>query len=565
MQEMNHQPYPPYSNSSQPPYPQQYPGSVPPVPPQISQEQQMFQQTFQPQYPSPARKRAYFGTDRKGIVFALLLLCLSVLCANSYIYATRPGLGASIFTVAIFFTLAVYLFKKRKKVTFYGIFASLAYLAFAVSFSITGSNIFLVINALFVLSGVIYTEFMQQRRYDGFRSIGDLCHTMFVLTFGRMHYGVYALFHRQSSDGSVQKRKASGVLIGIAIAVPFLIIIIPLLILSDAAFENLLSNLTMESVMEIVVSVLLGILVFVLLFGRALCIPREERKPAEKRSGNGLDPVIIITFLSMILAIYVVYLFTQLAYFFNGFAGLLPKGYSVAEYARRGFFEMTAICAINLLIVFLATLLCRKREDKSPRAVRVLSLFVCIFSILLAATVLSKLVLYISSFGMTRLRILTSLFTALLLVVFIAVSIRLFKKNVPYMKIALVTASLLLLFATFADTDRLVAAYNIRAYQSGKLDSIDMETIDELDSYTVVPYVFELINDKDPYVAKDAKCILSRHADRIFRITQGEDNAHIIDRMDADWRGWSYAKQQAADLLEENLSSYYLIRNNRYR
>lgn len=535
MQEMN-----------QPSFPQQYytyvPQPQPPVQKQVSSSVQ-----------SPIRK-PYFGTDRNGVVFALILLCLSVLCVNSYLFARRPGLGASIYTVAILFTLATYLFKKRKTVTFYGIFCMIAYLAFAVSFSVTGSFSFFAVNALFVLSGVIYLEFMEQRKYDGFRSIGDLCRAMFVLTFGRVHYGVYALFHKSAADGTIQKRKASGVLIGIAIAVPFLAIIIPLLILSDAAFENLLSNITLSTLIEILLSVIFGVLVFVLLFSRALCIPREKRSASEKKARSGLEPVILVTFLSMIAALYVVYLFTQIAYFFNGFAGLLPDGFSVAEYARRGFFEMSIICAINLLIVFLANLLCKKSDGKTPRAVKLLSLFLCIFSLFLAATVLSKIGLYIHSFGMTRLRILTSLFTILLAVIFIAVSFHLFRKNVPYMKITLVAATLLLLFATYADVDRLVAAYNIRAYQSGKLDSIDMETISELHSPTVIPYVFELVDDADTKVSVQAKRILSAHADRILRTEVYSPSGIPVNAKQkrTDWRGWSYAEQQAADLLEEN-------------
>ena len=44
--------------------------------------------------------------------------------------------------------------------------------------------------------------------------------------------------------------------------------------------------------------------------------------------------------LGMISLVYVLYLVSQLAYFSGGFSGILPKGYTMAEYARRGFFEM---------------------------------------------------------------------------------------------------------------------------------------------------------------------------------------------------------------------------------
>ncbi len=523
-------------------------------------EERVFAETFSPRIDPPVRK-AFFGSDRNSIIFALILACLSILCVNSYVFAPQPGLGASIFTVAIFFTLAAYLFKKRKAVTFYGVFCCAAYLVLAVSFSVTGSNGFLIVNLLFVLSGVIYMEFMQRQKSDGFRFIGGLCRAMFILTFGRIHYGVYALFHKEGSDGAVQKRKAGGVLIGAAIAFPFLIIIVPLLISSDAAFESLFSSITADTVREILVSLFLGALVFILLFSRAICIPREEQKTYEKMSGRGMEPVIILTFLSMVSGIYVIYLFTQLAYFINGFAGLLPEGYSVAEYARRGFFEMSIICAINLLIVFLANLLCRKTDGKTPRAVKILSLFLCVFSLFLAATVLSKIILYIGSFGMTRLRILTSLFTILLVIIFISVAIGLFRKNVPYVRIALAAAAVLLLFATYADTDRLIAAYNIRAYQSGSLSSIDMVTISELDSHTVVPYVFDLLHDKNADVSRAAKGILSAHAEQIFKIS--DDRSSIEKHWESDWRAWNLAEQQAADLLANEFDKYYIA--NTYR
>ena len=544
-------------NNPYPPDLDQYFGNNAPVQPPILQPYQQPEQT-------PVVSRPFFGTDRKTIVFALILLCLSVLCTNSFLFGQRPGLGASIFTVALFFTLAAYLYNKKKTVTFYGVFACAAYLAFALSFCLTGNRdaILLVIPAMFVLSGVIYMEFMKQRRYNGFRSVGDFCRTSFVLTFGRIHYGVFALFHKDAPDGTLQKRKSGGVLLGIAIAVPFLLIIIPLLIKSDAAFENLLSKLTFSTIIEIAISVAFGGLLFLLLLGRALCIPREEQEPAEVQTGRGMESVIVISFLSMISAVYVVYLLSQFAYFFNGFAGILPGGYSVAEYARRGFFEMSIICAINLLIVFLANLICRKKDGRTPRAVTILSLFLCIFSLLLAATVLSKIGLYIHSFGMTHLRILTFLFTILLFVVFISVSIRLFNKKVPYMKIALVTATLLLLFAVFADTDRLVAAYNIRAYQSGKLDSIDMDTISELDSHAVVPYVMDLIDDPDYYVVIKAKDILSAHADSLILIQYTESGKSF--GRDTDWRSWNLAEQEAVELLEKEFNNYYTS-SYRYR
>ena len=104
----------------------------------------------------------------------------------------------------------------------------------------------------------------------------------------------------------------------------------------------------------------------------------------------------------------------------------LPKDFTVAEYARRGFFEMCAIVAINLGLIVLAAGLCRKEQGRVPGPVKGLALFLCVFSLILVATALSKMVLYMGSFGLTRLRVLTSVFMVFLGLVVAAEAVKLF-------------------------------------------------------------------------------------------------------------------------------------------
>ena len=105
---------------------------------------------------------------------------------------------------------------------------------------------------------------------------------------------------------------------------------------------------------------------------------------------------------------------------------------------------------------------------------------------------------------MTHLRIYTSVFMIFLAVVFLAVSLRLFIWKIPYMKIAVVTASLLLIATCFANVDGVVAQYNVTAYKTGKLETIDMDTLQVLDRDSAVPWLLELMDDKNPDVAKEA-------------------------------------------------------------
>lgn len=510
----------------------------------------------------PPRLTPYRASTRRDMVFALLLVVFSILCADFYFWG-GAGPAAGVATVCLLLTGAVYLWRSRKAVTAYGCFCCAVCLACALSLVFNDSFKFLSVLTMILCAALAVLEFMQLRSHtDGsFRSIGDVCYVVFALTFGRLADGGYALFHKEGEDGSPERRKTGSVFLGLVIAVPVLFIIVPLLVLSDAAFESMVNLLDFEHLSEFIGAAVLGLGLFLLLFGQLFSLPRCEREPAERSERRGVEPIVIVTFLSAVALVYVLYLFSQLAYFFSAFRGLLPESYSVAEYARRGFFEMSLLCAINLLIIFLSHLLCRKREEKAPLAVRLLCLFLCVFSLILAATSLSKIILYVDSFGMTRLRILTSIFTVLLIVIFLAVIFRLFCKKTPYMKITLIAASLLLLVTAYANVDRVIAAYNVGAYQSGKLSSIDMDTLEYLDSNAVVPYLWELTGDADQNVAQQAKILLSARADSLYSIRYNVSNGtHELGKPLYDWRSRDLTTARAMALLEEHFDEYYILK-----
>lgn len=500
----------------------------------------------------PLRKAA----NSRDLIFAAIFALLLVLAANFYLWG-GAGLGAAVVTSLTYIVALTYLAAHRCRVTLYGIVCGLAYLAGAASlvFSNHGFIKFLMSLCLMILGTVSIMEAMGLRssKDSSYRTLGDFFYTAFGLSFGSIGRCVYALFHKETADSN-ENRKIGVVLVGVACALPILFIIVPLLMSSDAAFSGLFEKFSSDRLGEMVGSLIFGLFAALLIFGRLFSAPLMERKQKEATGTGGIVPAAICAFLSTIALVYVVYLFSQLAYFFNAFSGLLPEDFTVAEYARRGFFEMCAVCAINLFIIFLATLLCKKDKPTAPLAVRLISLFFCIFSLVLIATSLSKMFLYIDSFGMTRLRIYTSLFMLFLAVLFLAVSLRLFIWKIPYMKIAVVTASLLLIATCFANVDSIVAQYNVTAYKSGKLDSIDMGTLEILDRDSTVPWLLELTEDKNTSVANDATRILNYAFEDHFQTDAYWENAQYIrvyEDSKIDWRAYNTSYAKAHNLLRQ--------------
>ncbi len=493
------------------------------------------------------------GTKR-DMLFALLFLVLSILTVEFYLHAGR-GIAASVASICLFLTGVLYILPHRVRCSPYAMVCMTLYVVCALSMMFSDDKFgkTFVILAMVVLSVLTLMELMSLRKWQAgtLRSVRDWWNAAFVLSFGNIGAALYAIFHRES-EGTVQKRRIGSVLIGVICAVPALLVIVPLLRSADAAFGNLLKTLTLRGSSQGLKTLLFGIGLFLLLFGqhfaaRYVSQPTQQSAPQRK----GVEPTVMITFLSVIFGVYLLYLASQLAYFFSAFSGLLPKNFTVAEYARRGFFEMVLLCVINLAIVTVVLSNVRKKEEKEPLTIRLFALFFCVFSLVLIATALSKMFLYIDSFGMTRLRILTSVFMVFLAVVFCVAALWLFFRRIAYLKIALLTAVVLIAVTGYADLDRVIASYNVEAYLSGELDTVDMQALANLSSDSVVPYVWELTRDENATISEQAYSILMDKLVEHGLAFETFTGARLRETS-YDWRAYNIPEYEAFCLLKEH-------------
>ena len=105
--------------------------------------------------------------------------------------------------------------------------------------------------------------------------------------------------------------------------------------------------------------------------------------------------------LGVFSALYLAFFFVQGRYLFGAFTRTLPESFTVAEYARQGFFELCRVMAINFTLFWLVSRTARRES----RPVRWMTAALLIESMLFAVVALSKLVLYIDCFGFTPKRL----------------------------------------------------------------------------------------------------------------------------------------------------------------
>jgi hypothetical protein len=189
-------------------------------------------------------------------------------------------------------------------------------------------------------------------------------------------------------------------------------------------------------------------------------------------------------------------------YLFSAFMGTLPEAFTYAEYARRGFFEMCAIAGINLAVLLVAHLIVQREYAEEPKVLRVQTIVLSLFTTLLIVIGLSKMMLYIEAYGLTPLRVYTSWFMVLLFLVFAVVMIRQLKRfNASRIIIAGFVVWFLIL--SYGNVDGMIANYNIRQYEEGSLQTLDIEALGSL-SDAVVPPLYKTYQQLDTTNASES-------------------------------------------------------------
>ncbi len=457
-------------------------------------------------YSNTPVSKPLFELDKGDTVFGVSAFIASVF---TVIFGLFGGFAFGyLLSVCIMITLFSVYFIKGNKISLpicvYGLLA----LANSAVFICTtnGSVRFFGVVISFLLSLVFFDGLVNKSSYGNRGTMGIFYSA--ISTIGNVGVSLKSLL--SNSDGN--KKTIGKVLVGLVCAIPVLIIVVPLLIKSDDAFSGMMSSIFSNSgnTFLTVLKVVFGAIVSMFVISYAFSLKYDRVSKIQESKFSGVENVCIISFLSAIAVCYLLYLFSQLAYFFSAFQGFLPNDkITYSQYARKGFFEMCVIAVINLGVVFLSMLLAKKQNCKVSVGIKITATFISVFTLIIIATAISKMVLYINELGMTVLRITTSAFMMFLSVVFIAVILRIYINKINIVKTALITAGIVVLLLGTVNVNTVCAKYNYNAYESQKLKTIDVNAIYELGDEGI-PYIVKLACSKDSEVAKEAQRYLKK-------------------------------------------------------
>ncbi len=450
----------------------------------------------------PPKKKARICYSTRDRVFSYLTLIPSFLLIMALPVSRSPlGLLLSLFLmyVAAFSYLLVHKFRPSPRAWI----SALLFLLPAASF-LTGQNGFLQFcSCLFSLLGLLFVI------SDGVGRIGkgvydkelsnNLLDACFVTPAGGFSRFFGALLPAPSTpDGKKRMGVFLWILVGIAIAViPTTIII---LILSyDAQFTALLDTIfsfDATGVFRFIRDLAFALPLGAILFGAQFAAKAKPapRKILKSYTTPDFTRPLLCAAVTPVLLVYVIFFISQRGYYLSALTRTLPEGLTFAEYARDGFFELCTVAVINALILLAFGLLFAKKKEGKNLLCRIYVSVISLFTLILIATAISKMVLYIDAYGLTQKRIWSTWLMIVLAFVFIAVLVAQIARKLPLVPVLAIGFFCLFVPVTLCDIDAAVANYNVEAYLEGELPSVDLESLDDLGS-SAVPALVKLYNE----------------------------------------------------------------------
>ncbi len=211
-------------------------------------------------------------------------------------------------------------------------------------------------------------------------------------------FGSFALFRKLDMSNLVGNARLRAAGRGALLALPALLIFSLLFSSADAGFSRLASGLV-DSLSEDLLARLALIGAVTWLCSGLLAPLAQAGNPAQSKTLQllRLGTMDTAVFLGLVVALFMLFVSIQLNYLFGGRETIeAVAGLTVAEYARRGFFELLLVVVLSLAFLLLTANACGNN-----RVFRILALahIVCVLLILLSA--LQRLALYINAFDLS--------------------------------------------------------------------------------------------------------------------------------------------------------------------
>lgn len=342
------------------------------------------------------------------------------------------------------------------------------------------------------------------------------------------------------------RRSVRGVIKGIILALPLVLVFAMLFASADARFSEYMSSMSrvfsFSAVQHLVVMGVFSILTFGLL-SLVLQKPSPRRAGVPEQLSLGREETLVI--MGALGVLFLGFVALQLGYLFGGREVIAQtSGLTLAEYARRGFFEMLVVTAFSLLLLLGMT---GMRCDM--RVFRPLAGLLVLLVLVIMASALQRLLIYVEEFGLTMDRLL-----ALGVMLWLAGCLAGFALTVlrgrprGFASGAAVSGTILLIVAGALNPAALVAQANLSRVQDAPYRGVDVQYLVGLGA-DAMPVIMGKFDEMPYYV----QCQIAG------RVTSTWVPSSQLDVRTKDWRRWNVSRAAAQSAVDERYMDFRLM------
>ena len=287
----------------------------------------------------------------------------------------------------------------------------------------------------------------------------------------------------------IEKENVKKIAISLLIVFAVVGVVIGLLISADSIFANIFENIAsifkninISSTLNFVIRLILIVATYILILSFILKLNKEYNYQAkELKAKNNKYAFTIKLLLIALNIVYLVFCFIQIESLFAKIN--IDSDFNYASYARTGFFQLMFVSFINFAVILLSN----KFNENKEKSIKILNLFLVIFTIIIAISSMYRMYMYQMEFGLTYLRMFVYIILITEILTFAPIIIYIFNEKFDFMKCSFAIWVCMYCVINFINIERIIVDTNVnRVSDTRKIDYEYICSIASEDSFDIL-------------------------------------------------------------------------------
>ncbi len=367
----------------------------------------------------------------------------------------------------------------------------------------------------------------------------------------------------------IGSKEFRGVIKGVFIAVPFLLMFGWLLSSADLVFQSYLEkvisfNINFEIILRALI-VLVVSYIFLGIFSKTTEDQKIEDIKSEMKEIKLLGFIESSTILILVELLFLVFIAVQFFYLFGGkdYVWGIEEYITYSQYAKKGFYELMATSIISFLLIYGIDILGKRENLKEKKIFKILGAVLVLEISIIIYSAWTRMAVYVDGYGLTFFRFLVFAFLLWIFAVFLVFLYKIISEKQKAIFLFIIFCLSIIFWAgiNLINPDAFIARENMKRLIQGKeldlfyLSNLSIDAIPE----TVKIFKMDVSEEIKMEVARDLYYNYSLFSGSWQYNFYGDDQVSLKKKIESaekkqneNWQSFNLSRKKALLALKEN-------------